>query len=150
MKVGQRSAFRERFDMHIIAIASSFATTINILLAFSIEEISHRRKNSRYLLPSKEPSIDVVQSILRIILVSIFDIDIPHNVITQVINNNHIFNLAVLTHFLEHLLEEGLKPKLINNYFVSAFSASSSVTTLPEIIAVSTALFSYICSSNTV
>ncbi len=32
-------AFRERFDMHVIAISSSFAAAIDILFAFCIEEV---------------------------------------------------------------------------------------------------------------
>jgi hypothetical protein len=42
--------FRERFYMHIVTISSSFAAAIDVLLAFSVHEISDRRKDSIDLL----------------------------------------------------------------------------------------------------
>ena len=137
--------------MHIIAISSSFATSIDVLLAFGVEKISHRGKDSTNLFAIEESSIDVIESIFRILLVAVFDINIAYYVISKIVDYNHVFNLAVLTHLFEHIFKKCLKSKnFINNYLVSAFSASSSLTMLPEIIAVSTALFSYICSRRTV
>jgi hypothetical protein len=64
--------------MHIVAIASSFAASINVLLTLSVHEISDRRKDGIDFLFGKNSSIDIFLCIFRIFLISIFDIDISN------------------------------------------------------------------------
>ncbi len=95
--------------MHVITVASSFAATVNILFALRVHEISYRRVDGAYLFTIEKPAIDIFQSILRILLVTIFNIDVSNNVIAEVVDYDHILNLSILTHFLEYFFKEGLK-----------------------------------------
>lgn len=100
---------RERLDMHIIAIASSLTASIDILLAFGIQEVRNWRKDCTNLFAIEEPPIDILQSIFRILLITILDIDISHDMISQVIHHNHILYLPILAHLLENLFKESLE-----------------------------------------
>ena len=104
-------AFRDRFDVHIIAITSSFATTVDVLFAFSIQEVSDWRVYGTDFFAIKKSTIDAFQGILRVVLITVLDIDVADDVISQVINNDHILDLSILTHLFENLLEKMLVPK---------------------------------------
>lgn len=104
--------FGERFDMHIVAVASSFAAPIDVLLAFGIQEISNWWEYGTYLFALEKSSIYIVEGILRVLLITVLYIYVAHNVITQIVNHYHIFNFTVLTHFLENLLEKLLESTL--------------------------------------
>jgi len=75
-------SFRKRFYMHIITISTPFAAAINVLLALGIEKICNWRKYGANLFAIEKPTIDVFQCILWIFLITIFDIDISHNVVS--------------------------------------------------------------------
>lgn len=53
----------EWFDMHIVAVASSLAAAIKVLLAFGIAEVSDRGVMSDDLAPIIEAPIDIFHSI---------------------------------------------------------------------------------------
>lgn len=105
--------------MHIIAVASSLAAPIQILLALCIAEISNWTIVCYDLPPIVEPTIYVFHSILSILLGRKFDVDISHNVVAQIVNHYHLFNLAEVAHLGEHILIELLKP---SHGFFSIFS----------------------------
>lgn len=92
--------------MHIIAISSSFAAAVDVLLALSVEEVCDWRVNGTDLLAVEEPSIDVLESVLGVLLITVLDVDVADNVIAEVIHHDHILNLAVLAHLLEDFFEE--------------------------------------------
>lgn len=94
--------------MHVVAIPSSFATSINILFALSIHEIGDSRELSLDFLPIEETTIDILLCVFRVVILSVFDINIANNMITKIINHNHIFNFAILHHFLKDFLVEPL------------------------------------------
>lgn len=73
--------FGQGFDMHIIAVPSSFAAAIDVLLALSVEEVRDRGINSTNLLAIPEPPIDILQRIFRVLLITVLDIDIADDVI---------------------------------------------------------------------
>lgn len=100
---------RARLNMHIIAEPPSLTTPIQVLLTLRIPKVSHRRVLRIYLLPIKVPPVDIHDGILRIVLVSVPHIDIPHDVVPQVIHHDHLLDLPVLVHLLEHILEELLE-----------------------------------------
>lgn len=99
----------ERLHMHVVAVTSSLAAAVNILLALGVKKVSHWGKNSANLLAVEKPSVHVLESVLGVFLIAVFDIHVAHYVITQVIHHDHILNLSVLTHLFEDFLEEGFK-----------------------------------------
>lgn len=111
-------AFGKWFDVHIVAIASSFATSINILFAFCVHEICHWRKLSLYFLLIKKSAIYILLSILRIIVFTVFHINIPYYVLSQIVDNNHILNLSIFHHLLENLL---IKIFIFGHCFICIF-----------------------------
>lgn len=89
--------------MHIIAIATSFACSLYVLFAFCVQEISDRRELSLNLFSVQKPTIGILLSILCILLFTVFDINIANNVISQIINNNHILDFTILHHLFENI-----------------------------------------------
>lgn len=138
-------ALGKRLDVHVVAVASALAAAVDVLLALGVEEVGDRGEDSTDLLALEEAAIDVVEGVLGVLLVAVLDVDVAHDVVAQVVHHDHVLDLAVLAHLAEDLLEELFKPRWGGNYLESAFSASYSVTMLPEMMAVSTALFSYMC-----
>lgn len=69
--------------------------------------------------------------------------------LTQVVDDYHFLHLAQVAHFREYVFVELFEPKhlRLEEYLVMAFSASSLLTWFPVVRAVSTAVFSYMCSS---
>jgi hypothetical protein len=55
--------FGERFNVHVIAVASSFAAAVDVLLALGVQEVSDRREDSTDSLSIEEPAIDVLECI---------------------------------------------------------------------------------------
>lgn len=98
--------FGQRFDMHIVAVPSSLAGAVNVLLALSIQEIRYRGEDSTDLLTLEKSAIDIVECIFRILLVAVLHIDVAHDVISQIVDDNHILDLAVLTHLFEYFLKK--------------------------------------------
>lgn len=96
--------FRQGFDMHIVAETSSSATSINILLALSIHEISNRWKFSFYFFIVEKTTINMLHCIFCIVLVWILNIDIADNMIAQIIDHNHILNITIFHHLFEDFL----------------------------------------------
>lgn len=92
--------------MHIITVPTSFAATVYILFAFCIQEICDRGKLSLNLFPVEKSSISIFLSILSILLLTILDINVPYNMISQVINHNHILNFTILHHLSKNLFKE--------------------------------------------
>lgn len=103
--------------MHIITVSSSLAATIDVLLAFSIHKISHRREDCIDLLSIEVTTIYKLQCILRIFFITVLDIDISNKMITKVINDNHILNLSIFAHFPKYFLKELFESSLQRYYF---------------------------------
>lgn len=108
-------AFRERLDMHVIAISSSFAAAIDILFAFCIEEVGDWWEDGTYFFAIEESSVNVFKGVFRVFLITVFNIHISNNVISQVIDHDHIFDLTILAHLFEDLLEKCLESTM-NEY----------------------------------
>jgi hypothetical protein len=104
--------FWKWLHMHIVAITTTPATAVNVLLAFGVCEICHRRKYCINFFASEKSSVDFTLRYLSIILVTVLNVNISNQMITQVINNNHVLYFTKLTHFLENILIESLKPRL--------------------------------------
>lgn len=98
--------------MHIVAISSSFTAPINMLLTFGISKICYWRKYCIYFFTSKESAINFALCILGIIFVTVLYVNIARQMITQIINNNHILNFAKLTHLFENVFIKSLKSKI--------------------------------------
>ena len=104
--------FRDRFNVHIIAISSSFAAAVYVLLALGVQEVSDRWKDGANFLSIEKPSIDVVKGVLGVLFIAILDVDISNDVIAKVIDHDHILDLSVLTHLFEDLFEKGLESSI--------------------------------------
>lgn len=100
--------------MHVIAVAASFTAAVNVLFAFCVHEICHWGKYCVYLFPSEKSSVNIFLGNLCIVFIRILYVNISHQMITQIINNNHIFDFTVLAHFLENVFIEFLKPWIRN------------------------------------
>ncbi len=74
--------FGERLDMHVVAITSSFTSAFNMLFAFCIQKISHRRKLCLYLLAIKKSAIRIFLRVLSVFFFAIFDVDVSDNMIS--------------------------------------------------------------------
>ena len=98
--------FWERLDMHVVTITSSFTSSFNMLFTFCIQKISDRREFRFDFLAIKKSPIGIFLGIFRILLFAIFHINIPHNMISEVIHNNHIFDLSVFHHLFKNFLVE--------------------------------------------
>jgi hypothetical protein len=96
----------EGLHVHVVAVSSSFAAAVDILFAFGVKEIGHRGEDGRYFLATEESAIDVVECIFRVFFIAVFDIDISDDVVSQVVNNNHIFDFPILTHLFEDILKK--------------------------------------------
>lgn len=79
-----------------------------MLLALGIEEIGDRGELGFDFLPVEESTIGILLRILCVVFLTVFHIDIAHNVITKVINDNHILNLPILHHLVKNFLIEVL------------------------------------------
>lgn len=96
--------------MHVITIATTFAATVDVLLALGVHEICHWGKHCVDFLAGEKSSVDVLLSILCIIFVRILDIDVSDQMVAKIIDYNHIFNLTILAHFLKNIFVKLLKP----------------------------------------
>lgn len=99
----------EGLDVHIVAISSSLAAAVDILLALGVQKISDRRVNRANFLAIEETAINVLQSVFGEFLVAVLHIDIAHDVVAQVIHDDHILDLTELTHLFENLFKKGLE-----------------------------------------
>lgn len=94
--------FWQRFNMHVITITSSFASSLYMLFAFGIKEISNWRKLCLDFFSIPKSSICIFLCILSILFLTVLYIDIANDMITKVINNNHILNFSIFHHLLEN------------------------------------------------
>ena len=104
--------FGEGFNVHVVAVTSALAAPIDVLLALCVEEVSHWRKDSAYFFALEKSAIDVVESVLGILLIAVFNIYVSHDMVAQVVNDNHILDFTVLAHLFEDFLIELLESKL--------------------------------------
>ena len=74
--------FGNGFNVHIVAIATSFAASVNILLAFCILEVSDWWKNCTNFFSIFKPTVDVFLSIFCVLFFSIFYIDVSGDMIS--------------------------------------------------------------------
>lgn len=102
--------------MHVVTVSTSLTTSVNMLLAFSVSEIRHGRKNCVYFLVSEKSPINFCLGDLRKIFIAILDVDVSNEMITKIINNYHVLNFTKLTHFLENIFIKSFKPNF-NKYF---------------------------------
>ena len=98
--------------MHVVAVTSSLASTINVLLTLGIEEVSDRREDSADFLAIEKPTIDIVECIFGVLLVTILHIDVSYDVVSQIIDDNHILEFSVLTHLFEYFLKKLFESKI--------------------------------------
>jgi len=96
--------------VHIVAISTSFATTIDVLFTLGICKISDWREYCINFFTSKESAINFALSILCIIFITILHINVSNQMVTQIINNNHILYFAKLTHLFENILIKSFEP----------------------------------------
>lgn len=90
--------------MHVITIPSSFASSLYMLFAFGIKEISDWRELCLDFFPIPKSSICIFLCILSVFFFAVLYIDIANDMITKVINNNHILNFSVFHHLFENFL----------------------------------------------
>ena len=100
--------FGEGFNVHVVAVTSALAAPIDVLLALCVEEVSHWRKDSAYFFALEKSAIDVVESVLGILLIAVFNIYVSHDMVAQVVNDNHILDFSVLTHLFEYFQDRSL------------------------------------------
>lgn len=104
------------FHMHIVAVSSSLAASVDILLALGVQEVSYWWKYGTDFLPVEKSAIDIVKCVLRVFLVAVLHVNVADNMVSQVIDNDHILDLSILTHFLENFLEELLKSMIKDGF----------------------------------
>lgn len=135
--------------MHIVAVTSTLATAIEILFTLGVAEVSDRRVVRNNLASIVEASIDIFHGIFCILFGRKLDVGVSHDMLTEVVHHDHLLYLAEIAHFREYVFVELFEPKHLRlwGYLVMAFSASSLLTWFPVVSAVSTAVFSYMCSN---
>lgn len=103
-------ALWEWLYVHVVAVTASLTTAIDVLFAFCIHEISDGWKYGVNFFASKESAIDIFLSNFCVVFVWIFDINVSDQMITEIIDNNHILNFSELTHFFKDILIEFFEP----------------------------------------
>ena len=106
--------------MHVVAIAASLAAAINVLLALGVKKVGNGGELGIDFFAIEETSIDVFLGIFRVLLFAILDVDVAHNVVSQVIDYDHVLYFPVLHHFFKYLFVEVLKSSSYHSYFVMA------------------------------
>lgn len=81
-----------------------------MLFAFGVHEICDRWKHGVDLLASKESAIDIFLGYLSVIFVWVLNVNVANQMIAEIIDYNHVLNLAELTHFFEDIFVEILEP----------------------------------------
>lgn len=94
--------------MHVIAVTSSFAGPLNVLLTFCIQKVCHWRELSLNFLSIKKSAISILLGILGVIFLTVLDVHIANNMVAQVVDNNHILNFAIFHHLIKDFLVEVL------------------------------------------
>lgn len=106
----------EGLDVHVVAVATALAAAVDVLLALGIKEVSDGRVLGLDLLAVEEAAIDVLLGILGEVLVTVLDVDVADNVVSQVVHHDHVLDFPILHHLLENLLVECLVPNFAKAY----------------------------------
>jgi hypothetical protein len=85
---------RKWFNMHVIAITSTFTAAVKILLAFGITEVSDGRIMSNYFTTIVKAAIDVLHGVFCVLFGRVFDINVANNVLTKIVYYHHLLNFS--------------------------------------------------------
>ena len=95
--------------MHVVAVTSSLAAAIHILLAFCVYEVRNWRVYCSDFPAIEKATINIVIGILRVLFITILNIYVPNDVVSQVVHHNHVLDFTILAHLFKHFLKERLK-----------------------------------------
>lgn len=101
---------RDGLQVHEVAEAASRALSHLILTAAGFPEVGHGRELGVDRLAVKPAVVQVNHGLFRIFFTAKLDIDVPDQVVAQVVTHVHLLHLAVL---LLHLREDLLKELVI-------------------------------------
>lgn len=120
----------ERLNMHIVAIAASFAAAVEILLALGIAKVGDGGIVGDDLAAVVETAVDVFHGVLSVLLSGKLDVGVADDVLAQVVHHDHFLDLAEVAHLRKDVFVELFEPKHLRarGYLVIAFSASSLLT----------------------
>lgn len=98
---------RDWLQVHKVAEAGAGALAHLVLPAACLTKIGDGRQLGIYWSTAEPAVVQIVRCLLGISLVPELDVNVTHEVVTQIIANVHLFNFAILVLALhEHILEE--------------------------------------------
>ena len=95
--------------VHKVAETSALARPLLILTTFGLSEVSHGGILRHDHPPAVVSSIHAFHSLLCLLLVMVLHVEVADHVVTDVVSDDHLFDLAKLRHLHKHFLVEGLE-----------------------------------------